>query len=221
MGLRITTAGEFSTNFTWASHGSPSRRAVSLPPLLLCLVTMGGCARGETLPPVTAGEPPPARAADASEDPVRSELRRLHIACDARREALIDDVDDARRRVRRVSGVAAVAWFLGEVLSGDDAAVGGSDPTTARCDPAGGGGAGQAECTPRAPTVVAGGQQHNPAGQERRSVELDAAAQIRAINRATDDIDTLLFSSPDPAAWTEAEQERWEQLHEVLLQLCD
>lgn len=202
-----------------ARHGGHVNRTPCLLAALLCLVA---CGRSETLPPVTAGVPAPTAGASVSDDPVREELRRIHNACEGRREALIDDIDDARRRVRRISGAAAVAWFLGEVLSGGDSSLAaGSDPTSDRCDPAGGAGTGRSECDPQALGTLQGRQRQSPAVQERRTVELDAAAQIRAINRASDEVDTLLFANPDPSTWTEAERQRWEQLHEILQQLCD
>ena len=162
----------------------------------------------------------PSAGAASTDRLARAELRSIFLQCEVHREALQSDVDDAQRRLRRITGAAAVAWFIGEVASGGAGSrIPPENPTGSVCLPGDSSGAGTARCGAQALGLSSVGHP-SPSVWEARSLELDSAQQVNAINRAMDEIDKLLFEHPDPDAWAVAERESYAQLIDVLEALC-
>lgn len=189
---------------------------------VVLLVGAFGCSHREPLPPshATPRRLPGGETADPRANaPERAEVRRLHATCDATVVALRDDVDDADRRESLLTAVAALAYVVGRLADGDGVEGGLYGPGSTqsyRCTPGTyeGPGCGFEPLPSR--SLGEGG----PIDAQTDEVHLDAADQVRAINRGVDALDDLLFSRPDPGEWTEADRARFEELTHALAEVC-
>ena len=185
---------------------------------LLCVLCSAGCSPRDEVPALAASSDAPVAGAEVADDPVRRELRGLYATCEVRREQLVAELDHSTRRYARIRGAAAVAYLVGQLLGGE-----GPSPdvyTENECIAPDGAGVGTSRCNPQTVPVVGEASTYDPAREDVRTVALDGRQQLTAINRAIDQTDALLFAYPDPAAWTQAEWERWRSLRAVLEGLC-
>jgi hypothetical protein len=186
------------------------------------ILLTAGCSRREELPVShtdsesdTAG----AEADPASDDPIRVDVRRLHAECDETVVELQEGVEDADRRENILTAVAALAYVVGEIADGssgdaEGALYGPGSTQSYRCTDGEGVGCGFQPQPSR--SLGEGG----PIDQQTDEVHLDAADQVRAINRGVDALDDFLFSNPDIDGWTEAEHQRYRELAEALSAAC-
>ncbi len=196
--------------------------------VVLVLTLPMGCARHERLP-VSHADPAPTEGEEdidpESEDPFRVELRHIHAACDERVVELREGVEDADRRENILTAVAALAYVVGRIAGGgrNAAAAGGlygpGSTQSYRCTEGPNGTSDGVGCTfqPQPSRALGEG---GPIDQQTDQVHLDAADQVREINRGVDALDDFLFSNPDPDAWTEADRAHFEQLSEALRAAC-
>lgn len=183
-----------------------SFRAMSL---VLCVVAITPCVACSTRAPLPAshvessGEEdtlePSVRAVD---HPIRSELRALHRRCDDAIDGLEEGYEAAERREDALAAAAAVAYLAGLAAGG----------TSSRCVPTATG------CTQ--PSLSRSAGEGGPIDQQTDQVYMEASDRIRAINRGLDAVDELVMEQPDPAQWSEARLQRWDELSGALSTAC-
>jgi len=179
---------------------------------------LSACAPERTLPPVHAGDEPPAAGGEGvASDPVRVDYAAILERCEGTRDDLQAEVDAARERERNLAIAAAAVYAAGELADGNDDSdiptdgMGGQPPCPSDRSQ-------QTPCVQPVPS--AGRGEGSPVRESTDEVHADARRTLDAINRSIEAADEFLFSRPDVDAWSDEERARWAELRDTLARQC-
>ena len=191
--------------------------------LLLFVCFVLGCVhRGQnSFEPLNAESNPP------NSDPLGRheayvEIRSLHQRCEVLKIELEEEIQQADDRENRYAVVAAIAAHVGEHVDSDSESIPrGSDCISSSQTTSA---AAAAPCDNPLNNDVSLQSRRSGQGSPLQMATVDARQQptvrIRAIDRASDALDTFVFSNPDPNRWTPEKRSEFQQHISTLELLC-